>query len=195
MRKRKKITRPTLLPKQSKCVFKGVLFDMYHWKQAMYDGSEQTFEMLKRPDTVVIIPTTKDEKILIIGDSQPHREEVLSFPGGRMDFDDPYRESIRELEEETGYTTDNLSLWKTIRPSHKMDYLVYYFIAHNCHKKHRPRPDYAGEKIQLNFVSFNKLLKLFIERTFRKTEISDEFIRAFYDKAIKRSLYRKLFNM
>jgi hypothetical protein len=31
-------------PKGAKLAFRGVVFDVYQWKQRMFDGSYQTFE-------------------------------------------------------------------------------------------------------------------------------------------------------
>ena len=43
------------IPKDARCVFKGVIFEVWQWEQKMFDGSMATFERIKRPDTVVII--------------------------------------------------------------------------------------------------------------------------------------------
>ena len=94
------------------------MFDVYQWKQKMFDGSFQTFEMLKRPDTVVIIPVTSENKILMQTQTQPHKGKLFTFPGGRAeknkDFD---LEALRELKEETGYVPQKIKLWKSIQPA------------------------------------------------------------------------------
>ncbi len=36
------------IPPNAKRVFKGIIFDVYQWQQKMFDGSKETFEMLKR---------------------------------------------------------------------------------------------------------------------------------------------------
>jgi len=41
------------LTSQAQRVFKGIIFDVYQWKQKMFDGSQGIFEMLKRPDTAL----------------------------------------------------------------------------------------------------------------------------------------------
>lgn len=43
-----------LVPDAAQHVFEGMIFDVYQWPQKLFDGSEHTFEMLKRPDTVVV---------------------------------------------------------------------------------------------------------------------------------------------
>ena len=69
-----KIKRPVSnqpIPKHAKRVFKGVIFDVYQWKQKMYDGSFKTFEKIKRPDTVIVFPVLDNGKILLTKQSQP----------------------------------------------------------------------------------------------------------------------------
>lgn len=50
---------PMKIPKIAKEVFSGVIYDIYHWEQRMFDGSYGTFEMLRRPSTIEIIATSK----------------------------------------------------------------------------------------------------------------------------------------
>ena len=59
------------IPKEAKLVFKGQIFDVYQWKQKMFDGSYETFEALKRKDNASIIPVVGN-KILICEQEQPH---------------------------------------------------------------------------------------------------------------------------
>ncbi len=44
-----------LIPDSAKRMFEGIIFDVYQWKQTQFDGTTRDFEMLKRPDTVVIL--------------------------------------------------------------------------------------------------------------------------------------------
>ena len=62
------------VPSQAKRVFKGIIFDVYQWEQELFDGSKQTFEMLKRPDTVEVI-AVKDGSILMSRQSQPNKHD------------------------------------------------------------------------------------------------------------------------
>ena len=54
------------LPKNARRVFKGEIFEVWQWPQKMYDGSTETFEMLKRPDTTQVIATVGDKIALLI---------------------------------------------------------------------------------------------------------------------------------
>ena len=65
-----------LLPAQAQRVFKGVIFDVYQWQQEMFDGTTETFEMLKRPDTVEVI-AIKDDKLVVVHEQQPGTKVCL----------------------------------------------------------------------------------------------------------------------
>ena len=41
-----------VIPHNAKKVFNGILFDVYQWKQKMFDNSIKTFEMLKRKSSL-----------------------------------------------------------------------------------------------------------------------------------------------
>jgi 8-oxo-dGTP pyrophosphatase MutT (NUDIX family) len=153
-----------LIPDQAQRVFKGEIFDVYQWSQPLFDGSEQTFEMLKRPDTVSIIAVV-DDKILVINDEQPHLGSRQSFPGGRVDAQDPTVEAAarRELLEETGYTFDNWRLVKVWQPYRKMEWFIYVWLACEVDEQAEPHTD-AGEKIKLQTLDFNTVKQLIIKR-------------------------------
>lgn len=59
-----------LIPDTAKQVFAGVIFDVYQWPQTMFDGRTETFEMLRRPDTVKVL-LVRSNQILLINDAQP----------------------------------------------------------------------------------------------------------------------------
>lgn len=44
------------IPSHAVKVFSGVIFDVYQWQQELFNGETATFEALRRPSTVVIIP-------------------------------------------------------------------------------------------------------------------------------------------
>src|SRR3990167_56699 len=92
------------IPKKAKRVFKGVLFDVYHWEEKMFDGSHQTYEKIKRKDSVTVIAVTEDDKIILLDEEQPGRKPFLAVPGGQVDEGETFEQAgRRELLEETGY--------------------------------------------------------------------------------------------
>lgn len=144
-----------LVPPEAKRVFKGIIYDVYHWQQKRFDGSEATFEMLKRADTVKVIPI-KDGKILAINDEQPGYPPKLTLPGGRHDIESETELDCakRELREELGLTFKNWRLIYADQLHQKIDHVLYIFLATDLEKEEPPTPDTGGEKIELREVTF-----------------------------------------
>lgn len=164
------------IPHQAKKVFVGNIFDVYQWEQEMYDGSHQTFEMLKRPATVQVIPVA-DHKILISYEEQPMKPRTHSLFGGRQEpNEDPLVCAQRELLEETGYESPNWELYKTHEFAGKIDWTVYLYIAHDCQKVAEQHLD-VGEKIDIQAVTFESFLDIVTAEEFWGQEISNHFLR------------------
>jgi 8-oxo-dGTP pyrophosphatase MutT (NUDIX family) len=180
------------IPKDARCVFKGVIFEVWQWEQKMFDGSMATFERLKRPDTVVIIPVIGN-KIILETQEQPDTKKFLSLPSGRCGKKEkPLMAAKRELLEETGYTSDNWELWQSYNPLGKIIWTVHIFVARNCIRTHEPRPD-AGEKIITKLITFEEFLLLSDNQKFRGKELTSILLRARLNKKKKKELRRLLF--
>jgi len=146
-----------LIPANAKKVFSGKIFEVWQWPQEMYDGSTEAFEMLKRPDTVVVV-AVRDGKIVITRQSQPNREEeFMDFPGGRADEGEtPLESAKREMLEETGMKFNNWKLIEVIQPYMKMEWFIYTFLATDFQEQTDTAHD-AGEKIELVNMAFEDL--------------------------------------
>jgi ADP-ribose pyrophosphatase len=153
-----------LIPDNATKAFQGMIFDVYQWPQQLFDGSEHTFEMLKRPDTVVVIAVV-DDKVLVLDDEQPHFGTQQSFPGGRVDADDDSIQAAaeREVSEETGYGFKHWRLIRVMQPHLKIEWFVYLWLAWDVADKQSPHLD-AGEKIKVHELSFDELKKLILNK-------------------------------
>lgn len=165
------------IPPQAKRVFEGVIFDVYHWDQLLYDGkTTATFEMLKRNDTVVILAAQND-KILLARDEQPHRPIVTTLIAGRVDDgEDVLAAAKRELVEESGYAAQDWSAWKTFEPSHKIDWTTHFFIARDLERVAEPDPS-AGERVTTEWVTFDEFLARTRQPDFQNHELALELYR------------------
>jgi ADP-ribose pyrophosphatase len=157
-------TGSTLVPKQAVCVFKGMIFDTYQWDQELYDGTFKTFEMLKRPDTLVII-AVKDDKIIILDEEQPNLNQFYDIPGGMHDYDveDELTAAKRELVEETGMTFKTWKLLAVVQHSKKIEQFLYTFLATDFEDQVPQKLD-AGEKIKVMELSFDEAKKLLLSK-------------------------------
>jgi ADP-ribose pyrophosphatase len=151
-----------LIPDEAKRVFRGVIYDVYHWQQQLFDGTDATFEMLKRHDTVGAICIV-DDKLLVLTDEQPHRGIKMTFPGGRLnDGEDTLQAVRREVHEETGYSFKNFRLLKVRQPHTKIEWFVYTYIAWGLEGKAAAHLD-GGERIKVDLKSFSDVKKMVIE--------------------------------
>lgn len=145
-----------LVPDDAKNVFEGVIFDVYQWQLAIFDGSESTWEMIKRPDTTAAICVI-DGKILVIEEEQPHSGGSIAFPGGRADVDDTVLDAIkREVAEEVGYKLKNWRLINVQQPHTKIEWFVHIFLAWDVESKSEINLD-PGEKIVPKLMSFDEV--------------------------------------
>ncbi len=164
------------IPSQAKKVFTGNIFDVYQWEQEMYDGSHQTFEMLKRPATVQVIPVAGHE-IFISHEEQPNKPRYYSLFGGRQEpGEDPLVCARRELMEETGFESNDWELYKEYEFPGKIDWTVYLYIVRDCKKVAEQHLD-AGEKIDIKPVSFKTFLDIVTGESYWGQETSNHFLR------------------
>jgi ADP-ribose pyrophosphatase len=181
------------LPKSARRVFKGVIFDVWQWKQKMFDGSTAVFEKLKRADTVNIIGTVGD-KIITLKQRQPDWEKYKNtLAGGRIEEDElPLRAAKREFLEETGYVSGEWILWKEIQPYGKIVWTVHNYFARNCVRKQEPAPD-AGEKLETRIVTFQEFLRLADDPDFYEGELKSSLLRARFDRKYRKELRKLMF--
>ncbi len=183
MRDRPLPPKPILIPEAAECVFRGELFDVYQWPQTQFDGTVETYEMLKRPDTVYIVAIDGDE-IIVVDEEQANGDvRTGKIPGGRVDDSD---ESIlaaakRELLEETGLEFQDWHLLMISQPEPKIEWFKYVFVAQHKIAEHKPKHD-GGERISVRRADF-AIMKQKPLWGFRQGEVIfhgeslDEFIR------------------
>lgn len=179
------------LPENAKRVFEGEIFDVYQWKQELYNGSTQIFEKLVRPDTAVVYPVLEDRTILLVEDTQPLQGTILCPPMGRVERNENPQEAVkRELLEETGYQAETLELLYEVEPAVKIDWKVYCYIGKGCKKTAEPKPD-AGEKILPHPVTFEELIELAIRPGFDDGRLALSAFEAQLDAKKMEELRRK----
>lgn len=146
------------IPKMAKLVFKGDTFEVYQWKQRLYDGSHATFEGIRRTYTVQVIPTV-GRRIVALREEQPGVGSWNGLVGGRIDPGErPLEAAKRELLEETGLSARKWFLVKTFHPKFsQIDWKVYLYVAQRCTKVAEQHLD-AGERISVRHITLRQLL-------------------------------------
>jgi ADP-ribose pyrophosphatase len=177
------------IPDNATKVFEGIIFDVYHWEQELFDGTFTTFEALKKRDTVGVIAVTNN-LIIINNEEQPGREAFLSVPSGMSEKEGSLLENAkRELVEETGYTSDDWQQWFISEPIEhvKIDWDNYFHIAKNCKKTSEQKLD-PGENIEVRLVTFDEFLELRNNPEFRTKDLIPTLKKAAENEEEKQKL-------
>jgi len=183
------------LPKGARKVFKGILFDVHHWDQEMFDGSSKTMEVLTSRSVVDIIAIVGD-KIIVLDQEQPHRSMFCCIPGGHVEDDElPVESAKRELLEETGYesASSDFTIFSESFGSSKIAVHESIYLARNCKKVASQKLD-PGEKITVKFVEFDDFLQLCRDRNFSTaSELKRLMYEALLDKRKKKEMKNRIF--
>lgn len=97
------------------------------------DGNKAKREIVRHPGAVAIIPVTDNGTILFVNQyRKPLDRSIIEIPAGRIEPNEkPEVTAVRELEEEIGYTTNDLS------------YVTSFYTS----------PGFANEMIHLYYTS------------------------------------------
>lgn len=180
------------LPQNAKKVFSGIVFDVYQWEQELYDGTVTTFERAKRADTVTILAVTNTGSILILEQEQPMHDPFISLPGGVVDNGEAVTSAaLRELQEEAGYTTEELEFQFSYNPGGRLIWQDHIFIARNCEQLGKQQLD-GGEKIKVREVGFHEFVQIMINPAFRNVDVALPLLREYYKVGNWQWLWEKL---
>lgn len=94
-------------------VMHGRLFDYYHDKVKIPNGNIDQYDFIKHKGAGAVVPVTEDGKLLMVKQYRNAIDRItIEVPaGGRLDENEPTIETARrELEEETGYKSDDIEL-------------------------------------------------------------------------------------
>lgn len=126
--------------------------------------SEQILKNKRNGDAVVIIPVTELNRFVIIIESRPNVENgvAIEFPAGMVDPNESFATAaLRELEEETGYTSSNLiELEWHYQDQGCSKAIIKTFVALNC-KKIKEQNLGQNENISFIEVDENELNELY----------------------------------
>ncbi len=172
---------------KSELKFKGILALTYQRK-----FPKGIFEYVVLPDSVRVFGVTKDRKILAIKETSfSHKDAFYSLPGGKIDEgEDPMFSAKRELEEETGYTSDDLEFWFDNNYSQTIISRKYFFIARNCIKKGDAKLE-STENIETEELTFDEFLEKALADNFRHMELQNKFFKMKLSKDYREEFLKK----
>lgn len=119
-------------------------------------------------DAAVIVPITTEGKIILVRQYKHGLKDfTLEFPAGMVNPEEKVKDTvIRELQEETGYTSQEVKLvGRTINNPSKTRGVVHIFLGLNCKKNGDTNFD-ETEEIEVIEVNTDELDKLIKEEKF-----------------------------
>ena len=99
-------------------VYKGAIIDLYKDTIKTPDDKIEYYDFIKHQGAAAVIPVRDDGKILMVKQYRNALDRfTIEIPaGGLANADEPTKDAAaRELEEETGYHSDDLELLITVR--------------------------------------------------------------------------------
>jgi len=99
-------------------MYKGAIIDLYKDTIKRPDGKLEYYDFIKHQGAAAVIPVRNDGKILMVRQYRNALDRfTIEIPAGGLNGpDEPTIEAAaRELEEETGYHSDNLELLMSVR--------------------------------------------------------------------------------
>jgi ADP-ribose pyrophosphatase len=96
---------------KSDVIYSGKVFNIKVDQIEYNTGNKAIREVAEHPGGAVVVPVTNDGKIVMVTQHRfPVNETLLELPAGKLSKgEDPKLCAVRELEEETGYKSDNIN--------------------------------------------------------------------------------------
>lgn len=129
----------------------------YDWYKNPRNEKELKRLVLETPDWVNMVAITSDKKIVVVHQYRFGTGEISTeIPGGLIDPGESSREAaIRELREETGYTSSKWSYLGAVEPNPAFHTnLCHHWLAEDIKKTDIPALD-EGEDILVEILDFN----------------------------------------
>ena len=156
-------------------VFKGRIFEIAKCEAVVQNGDVVPREFMIHNGGVGILPIDDENNVILV---QQYRYGASCFlweiPAGKLEKgEDPFCCAVRELEEETGYRTDDYTCLGKLNPSPAiMSEIIHIYLAKNLVPGSRHLD--ADEFLEIEKVPFEKAYQMVMdgEITDAKTQIA-----------------------
>ncbi|GAB3791581.1 NUDIX hydrolase [Virgibacillus kimchii] len=148
---------------KSEKIYDGKIIEVQVDEVQLPDGNTSTRELVKHPGAVAVIPITEENKIVLIEQyRKPLEKSIIEIPAGKVEnWENPELTAIRELEEETGYTTSELSFVASFYTSPGFaDELMHIFITDDLIPMEKPAEKDDDEFMEVIEVTLDEAKQL-----------------------------------
>ncbi|MGI8315438.1 NUDIX hydrolase [Halobacillus mangrovi] len=119
---------------ETETIYKGKIVQLNIDSVTLPDGNTSKRELIKHPGAVAVIALTEEGKLICVEQyRKPLEKSLIEIPAGKLEErEEPKTCALRELEEETGYTTDHLQFLTSFytSPGFADEIVHLYFTDH-----------------------------------------------------------------
>lgn len=140
-------------------LFEGKIIKLQVEKVSLPNGKTSKREIIKHPGAVCVIALTDEDKIIMVEQYRKALERsILEIPAGKLEpGEEPIITAARELEEETGYGSENLVHLISFYTSPGFaDELVHVFVAENLYKIEDAKDTDEDEFVELKELTLEE---------------------------------------
>ena len=146
---------------KSDVIYRGKVFNTLVDQIEYSSGNKAIREVAEHPGGAVVVPVTSDGKIVMVTQHRfPVNQVLLELPAGKLSKgEDPLLCAVRELEEETGYKSENVKLLGSIytTPGYSTEKLWIYLAKDLKPGDHnREEGEFGMEVFELPFTEVEK---------------------------------------
>lgn len=146
-------------------IFKGHIFDVVVDDVQLPNGKISKRELVFHKGAVCVLALTSDGKMILVKQYRKAIERTIyEIPAGKLELgeEDTLEDAaLRELEEETGYSSDKLTLLADFYSAIGFcNERIRLYLADNLIKVENPRPMDEDEVIELYEVTLEEALSL-----------------------------------
>lgn len=126
---------------KTESIYDGKIIKLQVDDVVLPNGKTAKRELVKHQGAVAVIAITKDHKIVFVEQyRKPLERSLIEIPAGKLELgEEPETTAVRELEEETGYTTKDLSFVTSFYSSPGFaDELLHIYITDTLEKLDHP---------------------------------------------------------
>ncbi|CUB21554.1 ADP-ribose pyrophosphatase [Bacillus safensis] len=151
----------------SKELYNGKIIDLVLEDVELPNGKQGKREIIKHPGAVAVIARTDENKIILVKQYRKALERaIVEIPAGKLEKgEEPAHTALRELEEETGYTTQQLQKLTAFYTSPGFaDEIVHIYLADQLAPLEEKRELDEDEFVEVMEVSLEEALHLIEEQ-------------------------------
>lgn len=149
----------------TKSIFKGKVIELVVKDVQLPDGNTSKREVVYHPGAVAVIAVTEEKKIVLVNQFRKALEKtIVEIPAGKLEKgEEPLDCAKRELEEETGYKSEELTFVTSFYTSPGFaDEIIHVFYT-DALLKGETNPD-SDEFIDVVEVTLEEAEKLMLEQ-------------------------------